>query len=76
MRYLWVQDRIAKGHFSIRKVASERNVSDILTKSSFTKQALDKHLTKLGFMEVEASPFHKQVTSPVEEISAEKLDSG
>ena len=75
-RYLWVQDRIAKGHFSIRKVASERNVSDILTKSSFTKQALDKHLTKLGFMEVEASPFHKQVTSPVEEISAEKLDSG
>ena len=44
---LWIQERVAKGQISIRKVAGEDNLSDILTKH-VDRKLLDKHLESIG----------------------------
>ena len=59
-RYLWVQERVARKEFVITKVESEKNVSDILTKSC-SGVLLQRHLQKLGHAEVEPSRLHKAV---------------
>ena len=59
-RFLWIQERIALGHFQIRKVGTEDNVSDILTKSMPAK-TLEKHLATLGYVHSEKSHLHKTV---------------
>ena len=47
-RYLWLQDRVAKGHLSVHKVHTDGNVADVLTKA-VAGNVLDRHLTTLGF---------------------------
>eukprot|EP00972_Heterocapsa_arctica_P085461 12594962-Heterocapsa_arctica.AAC.1 len=42
-RYLWIQDRVAKGDFSIVKEPTDENVSDILTKAT-SGPLLDRYL--------------------------------
>ena len=44
---LWIQERVARGHISIRKVPGNENLSDILTKH-VDRQVLDKHLEAIG----------------------------
>ena len=59
-RYLWVQERIARREFEIKKVAGGLNVSDILTKSC-PGVLLQRHMEKIGQVEVEPSKLHKAV---------------
>ena len=46
---LWVQERVAKGELEIRKVGTEENIADILTKH-IDRETLEKHLSKLPFI--------------------------
>ena len=57
-RYLWLQERVRCKHLSITKIRSEDNCSDILTKS-MPASTLDRHMEAMGFLQVEASMFHK-----------------
>ena len=43
---LWVQDKVATGKLSIRKVGTKDNVADMLTKH-ISRQPLDRHLGSL-----------------------------
>ena len=52
---LWVQERVAKGELEIRKVGTEGNIADILTKH-IDRETLDKHLFQIIF--------HPRVGSP------------
>ncbi len=58
--FFWIQERVAARLFSIVKVGTDRDVSDILTKSS-TAVVLEKHLKTLRVVSVERSPVHKSV---------------
>ena len=67
---LWIQDRVASKSFEIRKVGTDKNVSDILTKT-VTRSVLDKQLEIMGFRNVrpligtsmseKQTPSHRQV---------------
>ena len=46
---LWIQERVARGDISIKKVPGEENLSDILTKH-VDRKTLDKHLEGIGLM--------------------------
>lgn len=59
-RYLWIQDRVAKNDFSVVKVPTSENVSDILTKAT-SAVLLGKHMNTLGFREVTRSDLQKRV---------------
>ena len=59
-RYPWLQERIARKDLTICRVESGNNVSDILTKAT-SGPTLQKHLAKLGQVEVEPSSLHNQV---------------
>lgn len=59
-RFLWVQDLVAKGDFKIRKVATAKNVSDILTKAT-AGPLLERHLATMGFVTVSRSVLQKRV---------------
>ena len=45
---LWVQEKVANGEVSIRKVAGAENLADILTKH-VDRNILDRHLKSMGF---------------------------
>ena len=60
-RYLWMQQRVKMGHVEIRKVATELNVSDILTKA-LDAITLWKHMDTMGFVVSRPSQLHKTVT--------------
>jgi len=47
-RYLWLQERVAKGHLRVHKVHTDDNVADFLTKA-VAGNVLDRHLATLGF---------------------------
>ena len=46
---LWIQERVARGDISIKKIPGDENLSDILTKH-VDRKTLDKHLTGIGLM--------------------------
>ena len=46
-RFLWIQERVAKKHMAICKVAGTDNHSDILTKA-VAGTLLDKHLARMN----------------------------
>ena len=48
MRYLWLQERVARKHIAIEAVASERNLADLLTKALGAKR-LDELLKEMNF---------------------------
>ena len=48
-RCLWIQERFAKKHISIHKIAGTDNRSDIMTKA-FSKPLLHKRLKKIHFV--------------------------
>ena len=58
-RYLWIQDRVAANNFVIKKVATAKNVSDILTKV-MDRSTLNKHMETLGYVDVQLSRLHKR----------------
>ena len=60
-RYLWMQQRAKLGHVNIRKVATELNISDILTKA-LDAITLWKHMDTMGFVVATPSQLHKTVT--------------
>jgi precorrin-3B methylase len=45
---LWVQEKVANGEVSIKKVAGTENLADILTKH-VDRNILDRHLRSMGF---------------------------
>jgi hypothetical protein len=45
---LWVQEKVANGEVSIKKVAGTENLADILTKH-VDRNILDRHLKSMGF---------------------------
>ncbi|CAE8638172.1 unnamed protein product, partial [Polarella glacialis] len=51
-RFLWILERVAANHFSVVKVDTTRNVSDILTKAT-TAAVIRKHMLSMGLVEVE-----------------------
>ena len=48
-RELWIQERVAKGDITIKKVRGEDNVADGLTKH-VDKQKMDQYLRECGFV--------------------------
>ena len=46
---LWVQDRIRKKDFEIRKIAGVDNPADLMTKN-LDRPLMQKHMTKLGLV--------------------------
>ena len=46
-RELWIQERVARGDLTLKKVSGAENVADILTKH-VTRSVLDKHMHKIG----------------------------
>jgi len=48
-RYLWLQERVARGHLTVHKVGTLENVADFLTKA-VAGNVLDKHMETLGFV--------------------------
>jgi hypothetical protein len=61
-RYLWLQQRVKFGHVAVRKVATEFNVSDILTKA-LDAITLWRHMDVMGFVVARPSQLHKTVTT-------------
>ena len=59
-RYLWIQERVSCRHFRIKKIRTENNTSDILTKSSGA-QTSQKHMRTLGFASIRPSKLQKAV---------------
>ena len=49
---LWVQEKVLKGEIFIKKVGTEENVADILTKH-IDREKLDRHLSTLSFIRLE-----------------------
>ncbi|CAE8666137.1 unnamed protein product, partial [Polarella glacialis] len=49
-RFLWILERVAANHFSVVKVDTTRNVSDILTKAT-TAAVIRKHMLSMGLVE-------------------------
>jgi hypothetical protein len=47
-RYLWLQERVARGDITVVRVHTDANVADILTKA-VTQVLLDRHLRTLGY---------------------------
>jgi hypothetical protein len=58
-RFLWIQDRVAAGHLRIVKIPGDRNVSDILTKST-TSVILAKHAATMGLQIAKRSRLQKK----------------
>ena len=48
---MWVQDRVARGDIEIKKVGTESNLADILTKH-IDRERLDRHLSSMSFSRV------------------------
>ena len=48
LRYLWVQQRVARGDVEVERVPGATNPSDMMTKA-LPEQAASKHLAKLNF---------------------------
>ena len=59
-RYLWIQERVACKHFRVKKIRTERNTADMLTKS-VGLQTIKKHLKTLGFALARPSRLQKTV---------------
>jgi hypothetical protein len=52
VRELWIQERIARGDLTVRKVSGIENLADILTKH-VPRAVLDKHMEKMGAVRAE-----------------------
>ena len=59
-RYVWIQERVGKGHIKIVAVPGARNPSDILTKS-VSVPLLQKHMKTLNFVVVAGSELHRRL---------------
>ena len=60
VRYSWLQERVKSNHVCVRKIRTDDNCSDVLTKS-VSAFLMEKHLQSMGFVEVQKSEFHKSV---------------
>ncbi len=60
VRYLWIQERVACKHLVVKKIWSEDNVSDMLTKS-VNKDTLEAHLKAMHFLDVPRNALQKTV---------------
>lgn len=60
-RYLWLQDAVSAKRLDIKRVGTNSNVSDILTKPC-DATTLEKHLKTLGVEVVSASRLHKRLS--------------
>ncbi len=49
VQYLWVQDRLRRGDFQVRKVPGKQNPADLLTKH-LPAQEIQSHMESLGFV--------------------------
>ena len=61
-RYLWVQERIRDGHFTVVCIKGTKNPADLLTKP-LSGPERDKHLKRLGFEYGSPSEKQKEVLS-------------
>ena len=51
-RYLWLQERVALKHLSVKKIKRTDNESDILTKA-VAAPTMQKHMQSMGYVDVE-----------------------
>ena len=63
-RYLWLQERLALGHFELKKIATKDNLSDILTKSC-NRDTLERHCRSIGLRKVEPHRLHKTLIDAI-----------
>ena len=47
-RYLWLQERVARGDVAVVRIHTDANMADILTKAT-TQVLMDRHLRALGY---------------------------
>ena len=59
-RYLWLQERIALKHLTVKKIKGTENESDILTKA-VAAPTMQKHMTSMGYVDVERGRMHKSL---------------
>ena len=57
-RYLWLQDRVAKGDMRVNKIEGTRNVSDVLTEVT-NGVVLAKHMATMGYVDIATSRLQK-----------------
>ena len=57
-RFLWIQERVASGHLTIKKIKGESNCSDILTKT-VAAPTLRKHAASMGLRDAAYSTLQK-----------------
>ena len=57
-RYLWLQERVALKHLSVKKIKGTDNESDILTKA-VAAPTMQKHMQSMGYVDVERGRMHK-----------------
>ena len=61
-RYLWLQERVALKHLSVKKIRGEDNDSDVLTKA-VAAPTMQKHMRSMGYVDVERSRIQKTLQS-------------
>ena len=61
VRYLWLQERVARKHILIEAVATDRNLADLLTKALGAKQ-LDKLLVEMNLYFVDGQSARQKET--------------
>ena len=59
-RYLWLQERVALKHITVRKIKGTENESDILTKA-VAAPTMQKHMKSMGFVDVASGRMHKSL---------------
>ena len=57
-RFLWLQDKVAAGDLTMKKVDTGRNVSDILTKVT-SGTVLAKHMEAMNYVTIQPSKMQK-----------------
>ena len=57
-RYLWLQDRVAKGDMRVHKIEGTKKVSDVLTKVT-NGVLLAKHMATMGYVDIANSKLQK-----------------
>ena len=68
-RYLWLQERVARGDVSVVRIHTDANMADILTKAT-TQVLLDRHLRTLGYRFVKGrSAVAKQLLGEVAAVT-------
>ena len=60
VRYLWLQQCVARHELVVRKIGTASNCSDILTKASDSK-TITKHMHAMNFEEHEFSTLQKMI---------------